>query len=211
MTGCGERHDTQMAAPRYFAHLIKRGTAATAFLAQLLAFPGSAQAGFFDELFGQLFRPPIYRSYRAYPPWGAPPGYRQRWHHFGHRAGRDSAARERIIVIERTDEPVERQEPVDIMEDTSLQWGDAVMTGAGIRIFVGDSSDSHGPEDFRRPSEVRELSKIERKALAALDTTASASNVTGGIVTGRSATGRKVTAGEMITDAKGRAIRYVGP
>ena len=238
MIRCGERHDIQMAAAaRPFAQvaLIERGmsagicrltgtamgfddrrrrfimAAATVFLGQTLAFPGSVQAGFFDELFGQLFRPPVYRSYPAYPPWGAAPGYRWRRHHFGRNHGRNSAARERIIVIEWTDEPAERQEPVDIMEDNSLQFGDAVMTEAGIRVFVGDTGDSHDPEDFRRPSEVRGLSKIERKALAALDTKGSAPDVTAGIVTGRSAADRKITAGEMITDANGQAIRYVGP
>jgi hypothetical protein len=234
MTRCDKRHDMQMVAPRYFAQaaLIKRSisagicrlartatelanrrgrltiAAAAAILAQILALPGSAQAGFFDELFGQLFRPPVYRSYR---PWGAAPGYRQRWHHFGHRLGRNSAARGRIIVTKKTDEAVKPREPVNIMEDESLRFGDAVMTEAGIRIFVGDSGDSHDPEEFRRPSEVRGLSKIERKALAALDTLGSASDANGGIVTGRSATDRKITVGEMITDAKGRTIRYVGP
>jgi hypothetical protein len=237
MTGCGTQHENQMAACRYFAQaaLIRRGisasicrlarsamelagrrgrlimAAAAALLALILALPGSAQAGFFDELFGQLFRPPVYQSYRAYPPRGATPGYRPRWHHFGHKAGRNVATHKRTIVVERPEKAVERQEPVDIMEDKSLRRGDAVMTVAGIRVFVGDSGDRHDPEDFRRPSEVRGLSKIERKALAALDTKGSASDLTGGIATGRSATDRKITAGEIITDAKGRTIRYVGP
>jgi hypothetical protein len=243
MIGCGEQHEIQMAATRYFAQAvsIKRGVssglcrparnamglagrrgrlimaAATALFAQILAVPVNAQAGFFDQLFGQLFRPPVYRAHPAYPPWGAPPGFRQRWHRFGHYHGRDSQARDRFIVIERPDEaeegeqPAERQQPVDIMQDESLEFGDAVMTEAGIRIFVGDPGDSHGPEEFRRPSEVRGLSKIERKALAALDTKGSASDLAGDIVTGRSASDSKLTAGEMITDAKGRAIRYVGP
>jgi hypothetical protein len=186
--------------------------AATALLAPIFALTGSAQAGFFDELFGGLFGPPppVYRSYR--PPWGAAPGHRPRGHHFGHRAGHNGATRKRTIVVERPDEAVERQKPVDnIMEDDSLRRGDAVMTAAGIRIFVGDSGDRHDPEDFRRLSEVRGLSKKERKALAALDTKESASDLTGGIATGRSAADREITAGEMITDAKGRTIRYVGP
>ena len=97
------------------------------------------------------------------------------------------------------------------MEDDSLRKGDVVMTKAGIRVFIGYSGDHHDPEDFRKPSEVKGLSKNERKALAALDTETSAAGVTGGIVTGRSATERGIAAGEMITDAKGRAIRFVGP
>lgn len=204
-----------MGFPHRRARLIV--TVATAFFAQILALPGNAQAGFFDQLFGPLFRPPVYRAYPAYPPWGPPPGYRWRWHRWGHNHARNSPGRGRFIIIERPDEaeerqqPVQRQEPVNIMEDNSLQPGDAVMTETGIRIFVGDPGDSHGPEDFIQPSEIRGLSKIERKALTALDSNGSASDLTGGIVTGRSASDRNITAGEMITDAKGRAIRYVGP
>jgi hypothetical protein len=236
MISCGERHDSQMVPAQHIAQsaLIEWGgfigavrgfadrrgrlilAAATAFGAQVWAHPASAQAGFLDQLFGPLFRPPAY-GYQDYHPWGARPGYRRRWHHLGHHYGRNSAFRERFIVIERSDEaeerqePVERQKPVDIMKDDSLQWGDAVMTEAGIRVFVGDSDDSHGPEDFRRPSEVRGLSKVERRALVALEAKGSASDVTGSIVTGRSAAGSEITAGKMITDAKGRTIRYVGP
>jgi hypothetical protein len=236
MISCGERHDAQMVPAQHIAQsaLIEWGgfigavrgfadrrgrlilAAATAFGAQVWAHPASAQAGFLDQLFGPLFRPPAY-GYQDHHAWGARPGYRGRWHHLSRHYGRNSAVRERFIVIERPDDaeegeqPAERQQPVDIMQDESLEFGDAVMTEAGIRVFVGDSGDSHGPEDFRRPSEVRGLSKRERKALAALDAKESASDVTSGIVTGRSASDSKITAGEKITDAKGRAIRYVGP
>jgi hypothetical protein len=235
MISCGERHDAQMVPSQHIAQspsiewggivgavrgfADRRGrlilAAATAFGALVLAHPASAQGGFLDQLFGPLFRPPAY-GYQDYHPWGARPGYRRHWHHLSRHYGRNSAAREKFIVIERSDEaeerqPVERQEPVDLMEDNSLQWGDAVMTEAGIRVFVGDSGDSHDPKDFRRPSEVRGLSKVERRALVALEAKGSASDVIGGVVTGRSAADREITAGEMITDAKGRTIRYVGP
>lgn len=146
--------------------------------------------------------------------WRPEPGFRGRGNYWSHKRSHKSATHEahkKIIVAERMDQPVRAQEPVDIMEDDSLRKGDAVMTQAGLRIFVGYSGDRHDPEDFRKPSEVRGLSKNERKALAAFDTQTSTSGVTSGIVTGRSATERGIAAGEMITDAKGRAIRFVGP
>ncbi len=191
--------------------------AAAVFGAQIAATPASAQAGFLDELFGQLFRPPVYKSYPPRPPWAAPPGYRHRQHRFGSGALLYGWARGRFIPVERPDDAeedeqrAERQQPTNIMEDESLRRGDAVMTEAGIRIFVGHSGDSHGPGDFRRPSEVRGLSKVERKALAALDPQGPATEISAGTVTGRSAADPKIAIGEMITDAKGRAIRYVGP
>lgn len=183
----------------------------TIFLGLILACPGSAQAGFFDDIFGQLFRPP---SYRDDGPWRPEPGFRRRGNNWSYRRSHKSAshsAHKKVIVAARTNQAVQAQEPVDIMEDDSLRKGDVVMTKAGIRVFIGYSGDHHDPEDFRKPSEVKGLSKNERKALAALDTQTSASGVTSGIVTGRSATEGGIAAGEMITDAKGRAIRFVGP
>jgi hypothetical protein len=97
------------------------------------------------------------------------------------------------------------------MEDDSLRKGDAVMMPGGIRVFIGYRGGHHSLEDFKLPSEVKWLSKRERKGLAALD--AQGLGVTGvsGAVTGRSVTGGNLAAGEKITDARGRTIRYVGP
>jgi hypothetical protein len=177
-------------------------TAAAALLGQLVAWSGNAQAGFFDELFGQLFRPPAYESYE--------PAFRRRRGHWGHRWTHESAPRKRVVVAERTAPPVLPQQPVNIMEDSSLRKGDAVVMESGIRIFVGARGDRHEPEDFKKPSEIRGLSRAERKALAAFDAPAAATS-DAEILAGRSATGSSPSAAEPITDAKGRAIRYVGP
>ncbi len=107
-----------------------------------------------------------------------------------------------------------RHGPVDLMNDESLQDGDAVMTRAGIRIFVGDSSEHHKLTDFKKISEIKGLSKRERSALADLDTPGSNSYAKNGkpeIVTGRSVKDSSLAPGEMIIDPKGRSIRYVGP
>jgi len=178
-------------------------------LALTLVLPGNAQAGFLEDLFGSLFQPPpAYRGYGE-PAWG-PGGFRHRAHPWKQKAGHKSAARKKIIAAAKPDTGGP-QEPVDIMADKSLRKGDAVMTPSGIRIFVGQSGDRHEPGDFRKPAEVKGLSKSARRALAGLEPGDSASSVSPGIVTGRSVTGRAITAGEMITDAKGKTVRYVGP
>lgn len=98
------------------------------------------------------------------------------------------------------------------MEDWSLRKGDAVVTPAGIRIFVGPSGKHHAAEDFRAPSEVKGLTKRERKALTSLGTQGFVERAhSGAAVTGRSASEGTVVPGEMITDPQGRTIRYVGP
>ncbi|MDQ6703273.1 MAG: hypothetical protein M3Z96_09335 [Pseudomonadota bacterium] len=107
--------------------------------------------------------------------------------------------------------PVGPLAPTDLMDDESLRRGDAVMTPTGIRIFIGSSGDHHDPEDFRKPSEIKGLSKVERKALAALDAQGSGTYGKPGMVTGRSASELKLVFGETIIDPQGRSIRYVGP
>lgn len=184
--------------------------AVNSLLALTLVFPGSAQAGFLDDLFGSLFQPPpAYRGYRDSPAWGTG-GFRHRAHPWKQKAGQRRGVRKKIIAAAKP-ETAGPQEPVDIMADKSLRKGDAVMTHSGIRIFVGQSGDRHEPEDFKKPAEVKGLSKSARRALASLEPGNSAFSVSPSIVTGRSITGRAIAAGEMITDAKGRTIRYVGP
>ena len=174
-----------------------------------IIFPNIAQAGFFDFLFGPLQTQAV-RPYDAYP------------NHFRRHADRNFhwrahnfAARRKLVVADRRDHPVGPHAPTDLMDDASLHRGDAVMTQAGIRIFVGYSGSHHEPEDFRKISEIKKLSQRERSALAALDAPGS---ITGehtagehGIVTGRSATEDNITVGQTITDPNGRTIRYVGP
>ncbi len=103
-----------------------------------------------------------------------------------------------------------------LMEDDSLEDGDAVMTDRGIRIFTGDSDSHHKPEEFTKLSETKGLSKHARAALAEID----ANRSEGGgralrdefnVMTGRSAAESDASAGAVITDPRGRKIRYVGP
>jgi hypothetical protein len=176
---------------------------------QSIAFASRAHAGFFDFLFGP---PPQTRAIEPYYPY--PSHFRRHADRGFHRhAAHRLVARVKLSAADK--HPVQPLGPIDIMDDDSLKHGDAVMTQAGIRIFVGYSSSHHEPEDFRRISDIKKLSRRERSALAALDTqglnSGEQKRAEAGIVTGRSATERKITVGETITDSNGRTIRYVGP
>jgi hypothetical protein len=167
-----------------------------------IAFPSLAHAGFFDFLFGP-FRTQAFRPYDAYP------GFRRHADRGFHRHGHKLSARRKMVVADN--HPVGPVPPTDLMDDDSLRAGDAVMTASGIRIFIGSSGDHHEPEDFRKPSEIKGLSKVERRALAALDAQGSGTDGKPGMATGRSASERKLVFGETIIDPQGRSIRYVGP
>jgi hypothetical protein len=170
-----------------------------------LTFPNIAQAGFFDF----LFPPP---GSRVMQPYWVDPGFGR---NAGHRHRQHRLARRKYILAAKADHPMLPLAPTDLMDDDSLQRGDAVMMPDGIRIFVGYSGSPHRPEDFRKIIEIKKLSRRERNALVALDIPGenpsehSPDEVT--IGTGRSATGPKVTVGESVTDPSGRTIRYVGP
>lgn len=103
----------------------------------------------------------------------------------------------------------------DLLNDASLQDGDAVMTNRGIRIFTGDSGDRHTLDEFAKLSETKGLSKRARATLAEIDANRSegggAAPRSSDVVTGRSAADREISAGSLITDPRGRLIRYVGP
>jgi hypothetical protein len=143
-------------------------------LGQSFSFPASAQGGFFDFLFGFQPQAPAAKPYEP---------HLRRVHHahwrvfpdFGWRTDRrvenhaHSKAQRTLRLARLTDHPdhpVRPQKPVDLMEDESLRKGDAVMTPAGIRIFIGHSGDHHTPNDFKEPSEVKGLSKRQRKVTA---------------------------------------------
>ena len=187
-------------------------------------FPDIARAGFFDFLFPQ-FQAPAARPFEPRPSYrvfsGGPRFYRHSFrnhkrapwkviltdktHHPAHR---------KVILANNTNHLVRPYTPIDLMDDESLRHGDAVMTGAGIRIFVGDYGSHHDLTDFRMLSEIKGLSKRKRNALAALDapgSNAGANEGESGMVTGRSVTDSTIVTGEMITDARGRSVRYVGP
>jgi hypothetical protein len=174
-----------------------------------IIFPSIAHAGFFDF----LFPPPAVPAMRPFEPGPGYMDFRRRPGHGFHQ--HKLAARRKLILADKTDHPMRPQMPTDLMDDDSLRHGDAVMTQSGIRIFVGYSGDHHRPEDFRKITEIKKLSRRERSAFAGLD--ALDSNRIGqkssepGMITGRSAIERKLTIGETITDPNGRTIRYVGP
>lgn len=175
-------------------------------LVQTIAFPSIARAGFFDFLFGS-FQSRAVRPYEAYPgQWG-----RRHADRGFHRHEHKLTARRKLTVADETDHPVGPQPPVDLMDDDSLRPGDAVMTASGIRIFTGDSGTPHEPRDFRKLSEIKGVSKRERKALAALDAQGSGPDGKSDMAAGRSASEPKLVFGETIIDPQGRSIRYVGP
>ena len=183
----------------------------TASLVQSMAFPTVAQAGFFDFLFGPPV--PAVRSYEGYfggmpGHWGADPGFRRHGDPSFHRHRHKLSAHRKMVVADS--HPVGPVPPTDLMDDDSLRRGDAVMTPSGIKIFIGPSGDHHEPEDFRKPSEIKGLPKVERKALAALAAQGSGTDGKPGMATGRSASD-KLVFGKTIIDPQGRSIRYVGP
>jgi hypothetical protein len=186
---------------------------ATVGLVQTIVFPGIAQAGFFDFLFGP-FQSRTVGHYGGY--FGGMPGYRGPVFHRHaergfHRHEHKLAARRNLSVADETDDSAPPSAPADLMDDDSLRPGDAVMTESGIRIFIGSSGTPHAPQDFRKPSEITGVSKRERKALAALDAQGSSLDSNPGIATGRSASELKAVFGKTIIDPRGRSVRYVGP
>ena len=182
-------------------------------LIQSIALPGIAQAGFFDFLFGQTYQPRTARPYggdlavcpviRAPLPVSA--GTRIAGSiGTGINPWQDGRYSLPITIRKAGSTP-------GLMDDESLRYGDAVMTPAGIRIFIGGSSDHHAPADFKKLSEIKGLPKAERKALAALDAQGSGADGEPGMTTGRSANEHKLVIGETIIDPQGRLVRYVGP
>lgn len=203
---------------RFFATIFsRRGRAARgavfAAAALALALPlDTAQAGFFDFLFAPPpFAPNPYQGYPGAmaPHWRGP-------HLHRHRPKIVERRRHRIAAIEKTQRgALTHIASTGIMDDKSLQEGDAVMTQRGIRIFTGSSNAHHSPDDFAKLSEIKGLPGRARAALAAIDANRSESGDLAprqqGVLTGRSAADPRLSAGAMIADPKGRMIRYVGP
>lgn len=71
----------------------------------------------------------------------------------------------RIVVAQGPTRPVK----VSILEDRTLQVGDAVMTAKGIRIFAGSTSWPYTAGDFVGLDTARHLSKDTSKVLAQID------------------------------------------
>jgi hypothetical protein len=177
------------------------------FICAALVLPSTAEAGFFDQLFGggpshSFFGDQPAIQYRAAP------------RHIHHP---------RKIVEEKP----AVQTPTDLMHDETLHYGDAVMTTSGIKIFTGERHYVHDMDDFTPLKDVRMKPK-EKMALAeinaartgqALETNSSDQNALDqksktapDVVTGRSAAVVTPAAKEvMINDHDGKPIRYVGP
>jgi hypothetical protein len=164
-----------------------------------------AKAGFFEDLFGSLsavFDPAAQhqRQMRQAPP----PNRRS--------VKKRPATKSRLTIVEkkhRTGVPL----PLPgLMEDPSLQMGDAVMTKGGVRIFTGSTGVHHSPQDFVRLTDVKGLPKRTRTALTEIDANRARPGASkAGLVTGRSAAEQPVEKGTLVTDAQGRRLRYVGP
>ena len=159
--------------------------------------PASAQAGFFEQLFGlESPAPQPAPSYETQRPMRVPRVYRHKHVALENRTG--------------------RQTPTDLMHDATLRPGDAVMMKSGIHIYEGDRASSHESDDFVALDDADRTSRKQREALLALDTTRNdplrGEVKPDTIASGRSASvSTPVSAGFKITDARGRSIRYVGP
>lgn len=184
-----------------------------ALIALALTLPfDAAQAGFFDFLFMPQMAPNPYPYPGVTPQWRGPPRIHKRK---AKVKVQEHRRQRRITVTKARPAGLPHAAPTGIMDDHSLQNGDAVMTLRGIRIFAGRSGDRHSPEDFAKLSEIKGLSKSARKDLAAIDAARSEPGARISprqeIVTGRSAADSSISAGVTIKDPKGRMIRYVGP
>lgn len=179
----------------------------TASLVAILSVPVPASAGFFDFLFNP--KAPIWNPFAPEPGQARPsqetaPARKKKPH--------NSAVRT-VRLVERAHPSGLPPASRDFMDDGSLRDGDAVMTANGIRIFTGPRSERHHPENFATLGEVKGLGKHERAALAALDGHTASVNRTEtkqNLATGRSAA-RPAAADALVTDSRGRTIRYVGP
>lgn len=178
------------ASPRANRLAFARPGAWLAFLPALILPLADAQAGFFDFLFP--------------PPPPAAPAYSPPSSFVPHKK---VARKPKPVVAVRPHVPA--RVVASVMDDDSLRVGDAVMTDAGVRIYVGarDAALPHSPGDFAPLAAVRKLPARSREALLAMDER----RVSGALVTGRSAADPDLAYGHMIVDPRGVKIRYVGP
>ena len=181
------------------------GASALAFGLGLAALPGTAQAGFFDQLFGGAPEP----APQATP---APTYQYDSPSYFG-----DAPVRRHAKPKVMVDAKPKLQKPTDLMHDVTLQNGDAVMMKGGLQVFTGEDGGSrHSKSDFVTLDEVDGMPKQERKALVAMDTTRN-DPLRGAlspdtIASGRSAAvANPIVSGHEIVDAAGKKVRYVGP
>lgn len=180
------------------------GASALAFGLGLAMLPGTAQAGFFEQLFGG--------APTAAPQVAPAPSYQYDEPGFMQDAPVRPRAKRKVV-----DAKPKLQKPTDLMHDATLQNGDAVMTKGGIKIYMGDDATGHhAKSDFEPLGDVDGVSKQERKALVAMDTTRNdplRGNLNPDtIASGRSAAvASPIVPGHEIVDVGGKKVRYVGP
>ena len=168
----------------------------------MIGVPASAQAGFFDQLFGGSASPePSVQANEPQLDVPSQPMVLQRRH-----------AVKKVAV---DDKPV-LQKTTDLMHDKTLLPGDAVMMKTGIKIYTGRDSVTHRRADFTSLDNARQVSPATKTVLASMDATrndplAKAANPDT-LASGRSASvSAPIVAGIKFTDQRGVTIRYVGP
>ena len=181
------------------------GASALAFGLGLSTLPGTAHAGFFEQLFGGAPEP---------SPQAAPtPSYQYDQPSYFQDAPVRHRAKPKAVV----DAKPKLQKPTDLMHDATLQNGDAVMTKGGLQVYTGEDGGSrHSKADFVALDDVSGMPKQARKALMAMDTTRNdplqGSLNPDTIASGRSAAvASPIVSGHDIVDAAGKKVRYVGP
>lgn len=167
--------------------------------------PGTAQAGFFDQLFGAPAPRQVEPTYESQPAPGPAAPF----------PGQDAAPPPRLKKKTAVREvmPV-RQKTTDLWHDKTLRVGDAIMMKDGLHVYNGPEAAHHSSKEFPPIGQARSVPAAQRLALAAIDTTRSDVSATApaGLSSGRSAaTGTPISKGFKITDARGASIRYVGP
>ena len=167
-------------------------------------FTTSAQAGFFEQLFGggqPAQAQPSYGSDASVLPQSNEPFVQL------HR---------RHVTRKVVDTKPALQKPTDIDHDKTLRAGDAVMTKSGIEIYTGHDSGSHRKPEFTSLDNARRIKPSERVALASLDTTRNDPVTKAAspeyLASGRSAAvSSPLVQGVKFTDQHGKTIRYIGP
>jgi hypothetical protein len=171
-------------------------------MAASIALPGTAQAGFFDQLFGGgAPSQPVYNEPQPQLNMQQPEPF----------VLQQRRAVKRVVVDEK---PV-LQKTTDLMHDKTLRPGDAVMMKTGIHVYTGREASTHRSADFATLDASR-LKPNERIALASMDGTRNDPLTKGAtpdtLSSGRSAAvSTPIVAGVKFTDQRGKTIRYVGP
>ena len=181
---------------------IRRAVALVGVAGSLALLPGSAQAGFFEQLFGMQPAPEVQQPAVASPDV-----------QFAPRRVHRAPVRRKVATAVVTDG---RQTPTDLMHDKTLHRGDAVMMKDGLHVYRGSAQGTHEAHDFV-PLDESGLPRKERLTLAAVDTTRASvadkdAGAPGSLASGRSAAvSAPISEGTMVTDPRGSKVRYVGP